>query len=90
MDYTVSLTATEVKCLEFAVYNNRDWIEESAKNRAEKAQTEILKLNTDYCNKNGIAIAVGIDAQVTQAYNLGVVKTWKQVTDAYNAANGLE
>ena len=89
MDYTSSLTDTEVKCLEFAVYNNRDWIEETAKNRAHKAQTEILQLNTDYCNKNGIAIAVGVDAQVTQAYDLGVVKTWKEISDAYNEANGL-
>ena len=35
-------------------------------------------MNTDHCNENGIAIAVGIDAQVTQAYDLGIVKTVAQ------------
>ena len=38
------------------------------------AIAEIIEKNTAHCNKNGIAIAVGEDAQVTQAYTLGVVK----------------
>ena len=28
----------------------------------------------EHCNKNSITIATGEDAQVTQAYDLGVVK----------------
>ena len=35
-----------------------------------------------FCNTNGIALAVGQDAQVTQAYDLGVVLT----AEAQNAA----
>tara|TARA_R100000152_G_C6594129_1_gene53542 strand:+ start:266 stop:517 length:252 start_codon:yes stop_codon:yes gene_type:complete len=81
MDYKSTLTDTEVKCLEYAVYNNADWIETVAKNRAEKAKQEILAKNTAHCNKNSIAIAVGEDAQVTQAYTLGVVKTFKEISD---------
>ena len=42
---------------------------------------EILAKNTAHCNKNSIAIAVGEDAQVTQAYTLGVVTTFKEFSD---------
>jgi len=82
MDYTSTLTDTEVKCLEYAVYSNKDWIKEIAVNRAEKAKQEILAKNIAHCNANSIAIAVGEEAQVTQAYTLGVVKTFKEVSDA--------
>jgi len=47
--------------------------------RARIAKEEILKLNMDHCNSNGITIATGEDAQVTQAFTLGVVKTAKEV-----------
>ena len=73
--YTVNLTDTETKSLEYAALSNQDWIDNAAKNRARVAKEEIISLNTAHCNKNSIAIAVGEDAQVTQAYTLGVVKT---------------
>ena len=73
--YTITLTGTETKSLEYAAVSNQDWIDNAAKNRARIAKEEIISLNTAHCNKNGIAIAVGEDAQVTQAYTLGVVKT---------------
>ena len=74
-NYTITLTDTETKSLEFAALSIQDWIDNAAKNRARIAKDEIISLNTVHCNKNGIAIAVGEDAQVTQAYTLGVVKT---------------
>ena len=77
-NYTVSLTDTEVKSLEYAAVDNQDWIDNAVKNRARIAKIEIIRANTSYCNKNGIAIAVGEDAQVEQAYSLGVVKTAKE------------
>ena len=77
MDYTITLSDTETKALEFVAYSNFDWIDNAAKNRARLAKDEIIALNTAHCNANSIAIAVGEDAQVTQAYDLGVVKTAK-------------
>ena len=74
-NYTITLTDTETKSLEYAAASNQDWIDNAAKERARKAKLEIISLNTAHCNKNSIAIAVGEDAQVTQAYTLGVVKT---------------
>ena len=73
--YTVNLTDTETKSLEYVAANNQDWIDNAVKNRARIAKDEIISINTAHCNKNSIAIAVGEDAQVTQAYTLGIVKT---------------
>jgi hypothetical protein len=39
-----------------------------------------------HCNENEIALAVGQDAQVTQAYTLGVVGTAANVNAAMSEA----
>ena len=73
MDYTITLTDTEQKCLEYIAVDVDDWITNAAQNRARQAKEQILAVNSAHCNANVIAIAVGEDAQVTQAYSLGVV-----------------
>tara|TARA_S200000501_G_scaffold325221_1_gene322940 strand:- start:39 stop:311 length:273 start_codon:yes stop_codon:yes gene_type:complete len=78
MDYTVTLTDTEKICLEYVAVDNLEWIKNAATERARVAKNEIISLNTQHCNTNSIAIAVGEDAQVTQAYTLGVIKTAKE------------
>ena len=75
MNYTITLTDTEKKSMDYITTDIDDWITNAAQNRARIAKDEIISLNTKHCNENGIAIAVGEDAQVTQAYDLGVVKT---------------
>ena len=75
MDYTITLTDTEKKSMEIIAVDVDDWSTNAATNRARIAKEEIISLNTAHCNKNSIAIAVGEDAQVTQAYTLGVVKS---------------
>ena len=75
MDYTITLTDTEKKSMEYVALDVKEWIGNAAKNRARKAKLEIIALNTAHCNANSIAIAVGEDAQVAQAYSLGIVKT---------------
>ena len=75
MNYTITLTDTEKKSMDYITTDIDDWITNAAKNRARMAKDEIISLNTTHCNANDIAIAVGEDAQVTQAYDLGVVKT---------------
>ena len=82
MNYTVTLTETEKKALEYIAYDPDEWIKSAATNRANKAIKEIIEKNTTYCNEKSIAIAVGEDAQVTQAYTLGVIQTAKAVQDA--------
>jgi len=75
MDYTITITDTQKKGLEFVAKDVDEWITNAATARASVAIKEIIELNTAHCNANSIAIAVGEDAQVTQAYTLGVVKT---------------
>ena len=84
MDYTITLTDTEKKSMEYIALDVDDWITNAAQVRANIAKNEIIALNTEYCNANNIAIAVGADAQVTQAYTLGVVKTAADVNKEIN------
>ena len=80
--YEIELTDTEDKALSFVAYSQNDWIDNAAKNRARLAKEEIISLNTAHCNANNIQIATGEDAQVAQAFTLGVVKTAKEIADA--------
>ena len=73
-NYTITLTDTETKSMEYITFDVKEWIDNAAKSRARTAKDEIIRLNTEHCNNNSIAIAVGEDAQIEQAYTLGVVK----------------
>ena len=79
---TVILTDTQTKSLEYAAYSVQDWCDNAIHNRARIAQEEIIAALVAHCNANEIALATGADAQVTQAYSLGVVDTAKNVSDA--------
>ena len=72
---TVVLTDTQNKCMEYASVSVQDWADNALHNRARIAQEEIIAALVAHCNENNIAIATGADAQVTQAFELGVVKT---------------
>ena len=74
-DITVTLTDTENKCMEYAAVSVQDWADNALTNRARIAKEEIIALLVAHCNANGVAIATGEDAQITQAYELEVVKT---------------
>ena len=78
MDYTITITDAQKKGLEYVAVDPHDWITNAATCRATRAIEEILVLNTAHCNANSIAIAVGEDAQVQQAYDLGIIKTAAQ------------
>lgn len=74
-DITVTITATEQKCMEYATASVQDWADNALTNRARIAKDEIIALLVAHCNANGVSIATGEDAQITQAYELEVVKT---------------
>ena len=77
----VTVSDTQVKCLEYAAYSVQDWCDNAIHNRARVAQEEIVAALVAHCNENSIALAVGTDAQVAQAYTLKVVDTAKNITD---------
>lgn len=72
---TITVTDTEMKSLEYAALSPSDWADNAVTNRARIAADEIIALLVEHCNANDIALAVGRDAQVNQAYDLGVVQT---------------
>ena len=73
--FTIGLTTSQYKGLQYAAVDPKEWIEGLIENRAHFAIQDIVKLNADHCNDNGIAIGVGVTAQVEQAYTLNVIKT---------------
>jgi len=82
---TVELTATQTKCLEYVANSVQDWADNALHNRARIAQDEIIAKLVEHCNANDVAIATGVDAQITQAYDLGVVDTAANVQAAFDA-----
>ena len=70
----VTLTDTELKCLEYAAASPQDWADNALTNRARIAKDEIIAALVAHCNANSVAIATGEDAQVAQAFDLKVVK----------------
>jgi len=73
MEYTVTLTNAENIAMEFIAADVNEWINNAAKVRANIAITDIQTILLDHCNANSIAMAVGTDAQVQQAYDLGLL-----------------
>lgn len=78
----VTLSDTQVKCLEYVAYSVQDWCDNAIHERARVAQEAIIAKLVAHCNEKGIAIATGVDAQVTQAYTLKVVDTVKNLADS--------
>ena len=72
---TVALTDTQNKCMEYAAASVQDWADNALHNRARIAQDEIIAALVAHCNANDVAIATGVDAQITQAFDLEVVQT---------------
>ena len=81
--YTVTVTDTEDIALQTVCADVTEWINHVASHNAKVAIDDIVDKNTKHCNTNGIAIGVGITAQVDQALNLGITTT---SVDNINAA----
>ena len=77
----VTVSDTQVKCLEYAAVSVQDWCDNAVHNRARIAQEEIIAKLVEHCNANSIALAVGTEKQVAQAYELKVVDTVKKISD---------
>ena len=72
---TVTITDTEEKCLNTVMVGIGTWTDNAIKNRAREAKEDIISNLVTYCNEHEIALAVGADAQITQAYAIGVAHT---------------
>tara|TARA_Y100000816_G_C26101478_1_gene583920 strand:- start:3009 stop:3278 length:270 start_codon:yes stop_codon:yes gene_type:complete len=71
----VTVTDTQMKCLEYIAFSVQDWCDNAIHVRAKVGQDEIISKLVEHCNAKGIAIETGIDKQIAQAFNLKVVMT---------------
>ena len=77
-----NITDTELKCLNTVMFGIGTWADNAVTNRARIARDEILSDLLKHCNDNGLTMATGVDAQITQAYAVGVANT---ATTEYSA-----
>ena len=77
----INITDTEEKCLNTIMVGIGTWADNVVTNRARIVQDEILSNLLKHCNENSIAMATGVDAQITQAYAVGVANTATDVAD---------
>tara|TARA_S200000501_G_scaffold306641_1_gene295432 strand:- start:6 stop:248 length:243 start_codon:yes stop_codon:yes gene_type:complete len=72
--YTVGITTGEYKALQAVMIDQKDWIENSIKNRARIASDDIINKYTQFKINKGEAItAVGTTAVIEAAYSEGVI-----------------
>ena len=83
---TITITDTEELSLKDVTASIDEWAENALKNRARKAQEKILERLYAHCNKESIALAVGVEAQLEQALTLGIATTPEQRAAAAAAA----
>ena len=81
-DITISITDTENKALEYVTSDIQGWADNALTNRARIGIDQICTKLMAHCNENEIAMAVGKDAQVTQAFELNVVQTAAEIEAA--------
>ena len=71
----VTVTDTQMKCLEYIALSVQDWCDNAIHVRAKVGQDEIISKLVEHCNAKGIAIETGIDKQIAQAFSLKGVMT---------------
>ena len=82
---TFEISDSEYKALESVTKDPAEWAKNATLGRVAEATKPILEKLVDYCNENEITIETGKSAQITQAYDLGVVKTSAQQEEEFMA-----
>jgi hypothetical protein len=74
MDYTITISNAQKIALEYIAADVQEWISNAANARAQIAITDITSKLISHCNANNIALAVGEEAQMQQAKDLGLLE----------------
>lgn len=74
-DITITITETQKLELDHALLDISEWTANAVTNFARKTGDGIITKLVEHCNANEIALAVGRNAQIQQAYDLGVIQT---------------
>lgn len=78
MTYTINLTETQNKAMEYIAYDVQEWIDNVVKERARIATDEIVKLAVEKFLEAGQSIPGSKDEIVSAAYSNGWIETAKQ------------
>ena len=70
---TVTLTQAQYDAMTTDMIDVSEWVNNAATSKAAVLTTDIIAKLIEHCNANSIALAVGEDAQIAQAFSLGVV-----------------
>ena len=73
--YTVTVTDAQDLALNSQMVAVGTYINTVIESQIVYAQKEIQSNLIEYCNANGVAMAVGVDAQVQQAFDVGIAHT---------------
>ncbi len=87
MNYTITLTETEKKAMEYIAYDPQQWVENAMKERARLAVEEIVKIAVEKFLELGQTIPGSREEIVATAYNNGWIQTAKYRQD--NLSNSL-
>jgi hypothetical protein len=78
-NYTISLTDTEKKAMEYSAYDPQEWVENAMKERARIATEEIVKICVEKCLETNTPIPGCKDDMVLLSFEQGWVKTGVQI-----------
>ena len=73
-NFNFNISDIDKLAFDYATVDPDTWVEGAAINRIAIARQEILIKIQEHCNENEIALAVGADAQIQQAFDLNVVQ----------------
>ena len=79
VDYTITVSDVDNKVLGYVAHDQKDWIDNCIAARMVAGKRDIINALIKHCNDNGIAMATGEDAQINQAFDLGVVQLAKDI-----------
>ena len=71
---SVSVSDVQMKALEYQAVCVQTWADNAVHEMARIASIDIVNRLVEHCNANEIQMAVGQDAQVLQAFELGIVQ----------------
>ena len=80
-NFTFTITSAEEKAMESICVDIKEWGENAVKVRAAQAITNITTQLLAHCNENQITIATGVEAQIDQAYSLGLIQKAEASTE---------
>ena len=78
-NYTLTISDTDKLALDTCINPHNmgigTWAQNALSERARLAKLKIVDNLVTYCNENNVQMAVGIDAQVQQAFSVGIAST---------------